>query len=264
MSLYLIGMGLGNEKDITLRGLDAIKKCSKLYIETYTSQLGCSLAELEAFYGKKIITANREMVEKRAEQTILADAEKEDVAFLVVGDVFGATTHTDLVLRAKEKNIPVTIINNVSIINAVANTGLELYKFGKTTSIVFPEKSHKPESFYDVIVQNKSIGAHTLCLLDIKIENNTERFMTINDALMILLDIEKRKKQNIITEQTMVVGCARVGHDDGVVRYGTVEELINHDFGTPLHCLIIPGPLHFAEEEMQKVLNKHNRRHGDE
>lgn len=260
MALYLVGMGLGDEKDITLRGLDAVKKCSKLYIETYTSQLGCSHAELEAFYGKKIIPADRELVEKRAEETILADAEKEDVAFLVVGDVFGATTHTDLVLRAKEKNIPVTIINNVSIINAVANTGLELYKFGKTTSIVFPEKSHQPESFYDVIAQNKSIGAHTLCLLDIKIENGTEpsgRFMTIKDALTILLDIEKRKKQNIITEKTMVVGCARIGHDDAIVRYGTVEELLKHDFGAPLHCLIIPGPLHFTEEEMLKVLNGH-------
>ncbi len=253
MPLYLIGLGLGNEKDITVRGLEVIKKCSKLYIETYTSQLGCSKEALEDFYGKPLIPADRELVEKKAEETILADAAKEDVAFLVVGDVFGATTHTDLVLRAKEKNIPVTIINNTSIINAVANTGLELYKFGKTTSIVFPEKNHQPESFYDVIAQNKSIGAHTLCLLDIKIENNTERFMTINDALKILLDIEKRKKQNIVTEKTVVVGCTRVGHDNAVVRYGTVEELLNHDFGAPLHCLIILGPLHFKEEEMLKV-----------
>lgn len=38
---------------------------------------------------------------------ILPRREDEDVAFLVVGDPFGATTHTDLVLRAKEKNIQV-------------------------------------------------------------------------------------------------------------------------------------------------------------
>ncbi len=255
MALYLIGLGLGTEKDMTLKGLEAVKKCSKLYIETYTSQLGCSKETLERFYGKPLIPADRTLVESRAEETILADAEKEDVAFLVVGDVFGATTHTDLVLRAHEKNIPVTIINNVSIINAVANTGLELYKFGKTTSIVFPEKNHQPESFYEVIAQNKSINAHTLCLLDIKIENNTERFMTINDALKILLDIEHKRNQNIVTEKTFVVGCARMGHEDAVVKYGTVEELMKHDFGKPLHCLIIPGPLHFKEEEMLKVLH---------
>ncbi|MDO8642840.1 MAG: diphthine synthase [Candidatus Woesearchaeota archaeon] len=255
MALYLIGLGLGTEKDITLHGLEAVKKCSKLYIETYTSQLGCSKEVLEQFYGKPLISADRTLVESHAEETILKDAEQEDVAFLVVGDVFGATTHTDLMLRAKEKNIPVTVINNVSIINAVANTGLELYKFGKTTSIVFPEKNHQPESFYDVIAQNKSIGAHTLCLLDIKMEQGSERFMTINDALNILLDIEKKRKQDIVTEKTFVVGCARMGHEDAVIKYGSVEELMKHNFGKPLHCLIIPGPLHFKEEEMLKVLN---------
>lgn len=38
---------------------------------------------------------------------ILPRNKDEDVAFLVVGDPFGATTHTDLVLRAKEKDIQV-------------------------------------------------------------------------------------------------------------------------------------------------------------
>lgn len=46
------------------------------------------------------------MVENETEE-ILLNADKEDVAFLVVGDPFGATTHTDLILRAREKNIKV-------------------------------------------------------------------------------------------------------------------------------------------------------------
>jgi len=45
-------------------------------------------------------------VENAADE-ILPKGEDEDVAFLVVGDPFGATTHTDLVLRAKEKDIQV-------------------------------------------------------------------------------------------------------------------------------------------------------------
>jgi len=40
MVLYIIGLGLGNEKDITLKGLEAIKSCQKLYLEYYTSILG--------------------------------------------------------------------------------------------------------------------------------------------------------------------------------------------------------------------------------
>ena len=34
-----------------------------------------------------------------------------------------------------------------------------------------------------------------------------------------------------------------------------VRDLLNLDFGKPLHCLIIPGKLHFMEEEMLKLFN---------
>ncbi len=44
---------------------------------------------------------------------ITGEAEKRDVAFLVVGDVFSATTHTDLYLRAKEKGVKVKIVHNI-------------------------------------------------------------------------------------------------------------------------------------------------------
>ena len=38
--LYFIGLGLGNEEDITLRGLKAVKSCEKVFLEHYTSILG--------------------------------------------------------------------------------------------------------------------------------------------------------------------------------------------------------------------------------
>lgn len=37
--LYLIGLGLGDVRDITVKGLEAIKRCSKVYLESYTSVL---------------------------------------------------------------------------------------------------------------------------------------------------------------------------------------------------------------------------------
>ena len=51
----------------------------------------------EVFYGKQVIIADREMVESRIEE-ILDGADKEDVAFMVVGDPFGyiALFHFDL------------------------------------------------------------------------------------------------------------------------------------------------------------------------
>ena len=37
---YLIGLGLGDEKDITIKGYEAIQRCTKVYLESYTSVLG--------------------------------------------------------------------------------------------------------------------------------------------------------------------------------------------------------------------------------
>lgn len=57
---------------------------------------------------------------------MLDEAKNTDIAMLVVGDPFGATTHSDLVLRAKEKDIEVQIIHNASIMNAVGCCGLQV------------------------------------------------------------------------------------------------------------------------------------------
>lgn len=248
MTLYIIGLGLHDEKDITLNGLDAVKKCNKVYLESYTSKLHCRVEQLEALYGKQIILADREIVEKKAEETILKDAEKTDTAILVIGDPLGATTHIDLYIRAEEKGINIILINNASIMNAIGNVGLELYKFGKTTSIVFPEGNYKPESCYEIIKQNKSIDAHTLCLLDIKAD--IEKYMTVADGIKILLEIEEKRKEDVISPDTIVIGCARLGSPDCIIKAGKAEDILKHDFGVPLHCIIVPGRTHFKEEEM--------------
>jgi diphthine synthase len=247
MTLYMIGLGLNDEKDITIKGLDAIKKCDYLFLEDYTSKLSVPIEKLEKLYGKTIFLATRELVEKRAEE-ILEKAVEKNIGFLVVGDVFSATTHVDLFLRAKEKNIEVKIIHNTSILNAVGVVGLELYKFGKTTSMPFFEKSFMPETPYDVIKENKKAGLHTLLLLDIKKE--LDKYMSVNDAINQLLEIEGKRKENVFAKDTLIVGCARIGSETPTIKYGKSSELSRYDFGEPLHCIIIPGKLHFMEEEM--------------
>ena len=37
--LYLVGLGLSDETDITVKGLDVVKKASRVYLEAYTSIL---------------------------------------------------------------------------------------------------------------------------------------------------------------------------------------------------------------------------------
>jgi len=250
MTLYFIGIGLCDEKDITLKGLEAVRRCDYVYLEKYTSILQCPVEKLEELYHKKIILADRTIVEKKADM-ILNQALTHNVAFLVIGDIFGATTHTDLMLRAKEKNVTCEYIHNASILNAIGIVGLELYKYGKTTSIPFSTDSFKPETPYDVIKMNRKEGLHALVLLDLRTDEG--RFMSVNDAIKYLLHIEQNRKENVFTEDILCIGCARIGCSDFKIKYGKAKDLMHEDFGSPLHCLIIPGSRHFIEEEALKM-----------
>jgi diphthine synthase len=84
-----------------------------------------------------------------------------------------ATTHADLIIRAKELSIPIQTIHNASIMNAVGACGLQLYNFGQTISIPFFTDNWRPDSFYDRIKENRNLGLHTLCLLDIKVKEQS-------------------------------------------------------------------------------------------
>lgn len=43
---FIIGLGLSDEKDITIKGLEAIKSCERIYLEAYTSILMVSKEKL--------------------------------------------------------------------------------------------------------------------------------------------------------------------------------------------------------------------------
>lgn len=244
MPLYFIGLGLNNEKGITVNGLEAIKKCDIVYLENYTSVLNCSKEDLEKFYGKKIILARRSFVESD-DNEIVENAKSKNVAFLVAGDPLVATTHIDLFLRAKKEGIKCHVMHNASIISAAGVTGLQVYKFGKTTSI--PLENENVESPYDVLKDNLSLGLHTLFLLDLNPDE--EKFMSVNDAIRCLLKIELKRNEKIFPEKTLCIGCARIGSESQVIKAGTAKELLKFNFGKPVHCLIVPGKLHFMEEE---------------
>ncbi|MBW2969979.1 diphthine synthase [Candidatus Woesearchaeota archaeon] len=246
--LYLIGLGLSDEKDITLRGLEAVKKCDKLYLEFYTSGLSCSKDDLEKLYGKKVELADREFVESA--EVLLKESKEKDVALLVIGDPLCATTHWDILQRAKELKIKTEVIHNASIINAIGAVGLQVYKFGKTTSIPFPKENFEVDSFYNIIKENKSIGAHTLVLLDLDPVNN--KFMSVNEGIELLRKIERKRNEKVFLPNDWCVGIARLGAKDQKIVAGTVLEVSDVNFGEGPHCLVVPGSLHFVEEDALK------------
>lgn len=258
---------MGDEKDITLRGLEAVRRCSKVFMEAYTSLLSFGLSSnglstLENLYEKSITVADREMVEEKADEMLL-ESRYEDVAFLVVGDPFGATTHTDLVVRAKKLGVEVRVVHNASVMNAIGVCGLQLYRYGETVSIPFFTETWRPDSFYEKIQRNLELGLHTLCLLDIRVKEPSleslcrgkkqyepPRYMTINTAIEQLLEVEQNRGGNAFSEDTTCVGFARLGSEDQMVVAGSMKQLLEVDFGSPLHCLVIVGKTHPVEEEM--------------
>ena len=245
--LYFIGLGLFSEDDISYKGFKALQSVDVVYAEFYTAKLmGGNIDNLIDKVEAPFIKLNREDVED--ENVVIKDAMTKDVAFVVAGDPLMATTHTELYVEAVRKGIETRIINGSSIFSAAPGlSGLQAYKFGKTTTVPFPDENFFPHSPYDAIKSNLEMDLHTLVLLDI--QAHKDRFMTVNEALEYLLKVESIRNENIFTEDTIVVGIAQAGSEKPIVKGGSVSEVINYDFGEPLHCLIVPANLHFVEAE---------------
>ena len=222
--LYLIGIGLGNEKSISVEGSEIIKKCDKVYLENYTSKINMK---------DNFEKVGREFVENFN----VLEAKDKDVAFLIIGDVFSATTHISLFNEAKDNDVDVKVINNASILTAVGITGLILYNFGKVASIPFDNKN--VEGPIRILNDNQMINTHTLFLLDLNPAEN--KYLRIKEGVKYL---EKRGVN------TKIIACARLGSKDFKIKYGNMEEIKKEDFKEGPYCFIVPSKeLHFVEGE---------------
>ncbi|KAM0671794.1 diphthamide biosynthesis methyltransferase [Ordospora colligata] len=249
--LYLIGIGLHSYKDISLRGLDAVRNSTHVYLEGYTSILNEPIHDLESMVGKEIKIANRETVEQTDQ--IIMQATQCNVSLLVVGTPLFATTHTDILIRAKEQGVHAEIIHNASIINVMGCCGLYSYSFGRVVTIPYFTDTWKPTSFYTNIVQNIENKLHTLCLLDIKTDE--ERFMSVNEAVTHILEAADICRSSVLTRESKIFAICRFGSPTEQITYCTMGDACQKDFGKPLHSLIIPGGLDRIEQEFVDLLN---------
>ncbi len=232
--LYIIGLGL-NVDGISKYGLAIAQRCKKIYLENYTVDFPYSKEELGHVIGKKIISADRNFVESLK---IIDEAKKLDVALLVYGSPLTATTHISLIQEAKKCGIKCKIIYNASILDAVAETGLQIYKFGKTASMPKWKVNYEPDSFMEVIKENQSIKAHSLILIDIGLD--------FQDALE---QLEKAAEKHEI-KLTRIIVCQTLGTKNRKISYRTVEELKEFESVRKPYCIIIPSKLHFIEKEV--------------
>lgn len=252
--LVFVGLGLYDEKDLSLRAIDEIENADKVFAELYTSLMpALDLKQLEKLTGKKVTVVSRKKLEEENGQQILQEAKHGKVVFLVPGDPMIATTHIDLRMRAKKMGIKTRLVHGASIISAVIGlTGLQNYKFGRSVTVPFPEKGVSADTSYAVIMENEKRGLHTLCFLDIKAEE--KRYMTVKDGLSALLAVEERKKKHRVNLDILAVGIARAGAPDSCVKADYVRDLLKYDFRAPPHTIVFPGKLHFMEAEALVVL----------
>lgn len=250
--LTFVGLGLWDEKDVSLRGLEAIRQADRVFAEWYTAHLGgASPEELVAFYGRDIEFLDRDPLEKG--DVILEAARTGHVALLAVGDSMTATTHVDLRVRAQSLGIPTQVIHGASIATAVAGLlGLFSYKFGRATTIVFPDGSYFPTSPYDVLRDNRARSLHTLTLLDLRAAEG--RYMSAPEGAALLLRMERERGEGVFTEDSVVYAIARAGSPEPRVVRATLKALAAADLGAPLHTIVVPGNLHFVEEEAVDAL----------
>jgi len=245
--LVFVGLGLHDETGISLKGLEEVKSAESVFIELYTSILpNFSIDRFEETAGKKLQLVSRKELEEENGGALLKEAEKGKVVLLVPGDPLIATTHVALRLEAERRGIKTHVVHGASIVSAAMGlSGLHNYKFGKSVTIPFPENFS--ETPYEVIMENLRLGLHTLCLLDIDAEE--KRYLSIREALEMLLKVEEKRKNGVITGERLAVGIARAGSPNPKVKADFVEKLLRYDFGDPPYTLIFPGKLHFMEAE---------------
>ncbi len=213
--LVFIGLGLDDERGITLRGLDEARAADLVFAEFYTSALpGGSIEAVEKLIDRQIHRLSRKEVEDG--QVLLAAAASGTVAFLIPGDPMSATTHVDLRLRAAAAKIRTRIVHGVSILTSAAGAlGLQAYKFGRTTTVPFPSAGFAPTS----------------------------------PLIASLLQMASAVGTSECGPRTLACVLSRVGSPEVRAFAAPIADLADRDLGPPLHCLVIPGNLHFLEKE---------------
>jgi len=256
--LTFVGLGLYDERSVTVEGRDAVRSADRVFAEFYTSRLlGATVEDLESYHGVDIEVRDRAGVERDPEPVLRA-AEDGDAVFLTAGDTMISTTHVDLRLRAEDRGVDTRVVHAPTAESAASGlTGLQNYRFGKATTLPF-DYAHGadglPASVTEAIDENRERGLHTLVYLDIKVDEpighrdssspgdkrDREEYMTADHAAGLLA-----------TEYGDALGVvvARAGSPEPLVAADRLSALADRTFGDPLHLLVVPGELHHIEAD---------------
>ena len=251
--LKLIGLGL-SRKLITEKAIEEIKSCDVVLFEAYTS-MSCDInEEFLRSLNNNIRVVDRNFIENNMKEIFNMLGEKESVCIVTIGDPMIATTHVSLVVEAKNKGYSTFILPGISVhCYIISKSMLSSYKFGKSVTIVYPSDNKIDTTPYNVIYENFNRGLHTILYLDLK-ENKA---MTANEAVKLLLEMEKIENKGLIRNDRILIVGQRLGCEDEEVIALRVDQALNYKFRDPPHIIVFPtDKLHFMEVEALKCLMK--------
>ncbi|MEM0068157.1 MAG: diphthine synthase [Saccharolobus sp.] len=249
-TLNLVGLGI-SKKFITRSAIDALANSDIIFFDKYTSR-SCDISFnllKEMFKDKTVIDADRNLLENNSSIIIDYLDKNYNISIASIGDSIIATTHVALAIEAKRRGHKVNIVPGISVhCYIISKSLLSSYKFGKSVTITFPYDGHIDSAPYTVIKDNKQRGLHTILYLDLK-ENKS---MTANEALYLLLELEEKYKENVISNSDIVIVGARLGCDNEKIIALKIGDALKFDFGEVPHIIIIPGNLHYVEADAIK------------
>ncbi len=250
MTLYFIGLGPSIEY-LSLKAIRVLKNADKIIVDTYTSLVpGFSIDYLRKVVGEKpvIVMARRSDLEGKAIDSIIEEALDKDIALLVPGDPFIATTHDAIRVEAYKRGVHIETVYGVSVYGIAASaSGLQAYRFGKTVTLVYPI-GFKPYSVIDTIYDNLSRNLHTLLLLDLKLDKGVA--MTIPEAVHILLDLEREYAIEPFLDKVLGIGLARLGTSEEFVKADRLSNLDRYGYPKPPHSIIVVAKPHPIELDL--------------
>ena len=254
--LKLIGIGPGDLGLMTVDAIEAAAGSDHRFLEGYTATLP---PEQEDLLESRIGPWTRLMrpdVEMPGE--LLRLARSSVVALMVVGDPMQATTHVDLLLRAKDAGLNTEMIPGISATTlAVTLSGLQSYRFGRQVTLPFPYGNYLPVSPLKYILDNKSRNLHTLVLLDLDptgLGVASPVHMSPAEAGGVLLEMvekygEDESEIGVVegVSDWPVIVLSDLGTRESRVCSTNIRGISNVKGGR-IHCLILPSSMDDLEQ----------------
>ena len=254
--LKLIGIGPGDLGLMTVDAIEAAAGSDHRFLEGYTATLPPEQEDLlESRIGPwtRLMRPDIEMPEE-----LLRLARSSVVALLVVGDPMQATTHVDLLLRAKDAGLNTEMIPGISATTlAVTLSGLQSYPFGRQVTLPFPYGNYLPVSPLKYILDNKSRNLHTLVLLDLEptgLGVASPVHMSPAEAGGVLLEMvekygEDESEIGVVegVSDWPVIVLSDLGTRESRVCSTNIRGISNVKGGR-IHCLILPSSMDDLEQ----------------